>query len=240
VTLSRFSGEGGGTDGDRAFLLDFDHTLFDTDRFFWVDVRAAFSQFAIDATAWEESYARVWPRGYSLDKHCEHLARGGHVGASDVAAMERVLRERFADLRAYLFADVGPFLKQLRAMQIPCFLLSFGDPAWQAYKVGGARIADFFQEIFTTRQEQTKVDVIEAFAGRFARVGVVDNDPRELDRITDRCPHVETFWITRVSVEALASSDPEIRDRFREARHYATLSAEFPHHRCQSLDEVPL
>lgn len=227
-------------DGDYAFLLDFDHTLFDTDRFFWVDVRAAFSRFAIDAKAWEESYARVWPQGYSLGKHLEQLAREGQVGDRDVAAVQRMLRERFADLHPYLFADVEPFLGRLQAEKIPCFLLSFGDPAWQAYKVSGARIADFFQDIVYTRQEQTKVDVIETFAGRFARVGVVDNDPRELDRIKDRHSQVETFWITRVPHEAFTSSDPEILERFREARHYASLPAQFPHHRCQTLDEVPL
>ncbi len=113
-------------DGGRAFLLDFDHTLFDTDRFFWVDVPAAFSRFAIDPKVWEESYARVWPTGYSLEKHLEHLAREGAVGSSDVVAIQRVLREHFADLRAYLFADVEPFLKQLQEEKIPCFLLSFG------------------------------------------------------------------------------------------------------------------
>lgn len=227
-------------DGDRAFLLDFDHTLFDTDRFFWVDVRAAFSRFAIDVQAWEESYARVWSQGYSLGKHLEQLAREGQVGNRDVAAIQRMLHERFADLRGYLFPDVELFLKRLQANKIPCFLVSFGDPAWQAYKVSGAQIDDFFADIFTTRQEQTKVDVIETCVGRFTRVGVVDNDPRELDRIKDRHPQVETFWISRVPPEAFTSSDPEIRERFREARHYASLPAQFPHHRCQTLDEVPL
>ena len=225
-------------DGGRAFLLDFDHTLFDTDRFFWVDVPAAFSRFAIDPKVWEESYARVWPTGYSLEKHLEHLAREGAVGSSDVVAIQRVLREHFADLRAYLFADVEPFLKQLQEEKISCFLLSFGDPAWQAYKVNGARIADFFQEVFTTRRERAKAEVVEALAERFARLAVVDNDPRELDVIKARRPQVETFWITRVPPEALKSSDPEIQKRFREARNYATLPAEFPHHRCQSLEEV--
>ena len=227
-------------DGERAFLLDFDHTLFDTDRFFWVDVRAAFARFAIDAKVWEESYARVWPTGYSLEKHLDDLARAGQVEGSDVAAMERVLRESFADLRAYLFTDVEPFLKQVQAEKIPCFLLSFGDATWQTYKVNGARMADVFQEVFYTHREQGKADVVEAFVGRFARLTVVDNDPRELDIIKARHPEVETFWITRVPGEAQDSSDPEIRERFREARNYASLPTRFPHHRCQTLDEVPL
>jgi phosphoglycolate phosphatase-like HAD superfamily hydrolase len=225
-------------EGERAFLLDFDHTLFDTDRFFWVDLCAAFARFAIDAKAWEESYGAVWPTGYSLQKHLEHLAREGQVGSSVIVALQQVLRERFADLRAYLFADAEPFLKRLQAERIPCFLLSFGDPAWQAYKVRGARIADLFREVFFTGRGQAKVEAVEALAPRFGRLFVVDNDPRELDRVKASRPEVETFWITRVPAEALSDADPALRQRFREARYYATLPAEFPHRRCRSLDEV--
>ncbi|MFQ5848466.1 MAG: HAD family hydrolase [Candidatus Methylomirabilales bacterium] len=224
----------------RAFLLDFDHTLFDTDQFFWVDVRAACARCAIDPALWEASYARVWPTGYSLEKHVGDLGRAGQVEASVLAALQRVLREHFADLRPYCYRDVEPFLKRLQAESIPCFLLSFGDVAWQAYKVGGARMADFFQEIFTTRREHAKAEVVEGLVARFPRLTVVDNDPRELDLIKARCPQVETFWITRVPPEALQSSDPEIRERFREARGYATLTAALHHRRCRSLDEVPL
>ncbi len=225
-------------DRGRAFLLDFDHTLFDTDRFFWVDVRAAFARFAIDAKIWEESYGVVWPTGYSLDKHLEHLARQGRVADSVVAQLKGVLRERFADLRSYLFPDSEPFLKRLQREKIPCFLLSFGDPAWQATKVTRARISGFFQEVFFTGQEQAKAEVVEALAGRFARLDMVDNDPRELDRVKARLIQINTIWISRVPAEALESPDPAVRERFREARGYATLTPEFSHRRCTTLDEV--
>lgn len=230
---------GGGIDGAGAFLLDFDHTLFDTDRFFWIDVRAAFARFGIDGARWEESYARVWPSGYSLQKHLDYLVREGQVGASVEAAQE-VLREHFSDLRAYLFADVEPFLTRLRALRVPCFLLSFGDPSWQAYKVHGAGIAEFFQDVFYTAKAEAKVEVVGPLVGRFARLAVVDNDPRELDLIKARYPQIETFWMTRVPPEALQSVDPESRERFREARDYATIPADFDHHRCQGLSGVTL
>jgi phosphoglycolate phosphatase-like HAD superfamily hydrolase len=226
-------------DRGRAFLLDFDHTLFDTDRFFWLDVRSAFARCGIDGGLWEESYARVWPTGYSLEKHLNDLIRAGQVGVS-VKAARRILQDHFTDLRAYLFADVGPFLGRLHAEKFPCFLLSFGDPSWQEYKVRGARIADFFQEVFCTSKEQAKVEVIAPMVGRFARLAVVDNDPRELDLMRARYPHLETFWINRVPPDALESLAPDTRERFREARRYARLSAEFPHHRCASLGEVAL
>jgi len=82
--------------------------------------------------------------------------------------------------------------------------------------------------------------VVESLGGRFTRLTVVDNDPRELDLITARRPEVETFWISRVPPEALSGSDAALRERFREARNYATLPAEFPHRRVSTLDEVPL
>lgn len=238
VTIGRGARDRLRAGGPSAFLLDFDHTLFDTDRFFWVDVRAAVARFAIDVKIWEESYAQVWPTGYSLEKHLEHLAREGRVADSVVGALKRVLRDRFADLRTYLFPDAEPFLKRLQAEEVPCFLVSFGDPAWQGYKVHGARIGDFFTQVFFTGREQAKVEVVETLARRFARVAMVDNDPRELDRIKARRAEITTFWISRVPAEALQSSDPELRERFREARGYATLPAEFLHLRCATLNEV--
>ncbi len=224
----------------RAVLLDFDHTLFDTDRFFWVDVRAAFARFQIDAGVWEESYTRVWSTGYSLEKHLEHLARVGKLDRSVMAAIQRVLRESFSDLGSYLFADAKPFLMRLQAENVPCFLLSFGDASWQAYKVHGSRIAEFFQDIFYTPGEQGKGEVVEKIVGRFDRLVIVDNDPRVLDGIQARHPQIDTFWMSRVPPEALESSDPEVRERFREARGYATLAAQFRHYRCRTLDEVSL
>ncbi|MFQ5881265.1 MAG: HAD family hydrolase [Candidatus Methylomirabilales bacterium] len=226
--------------GGRAFLLDFDHTLFDTDRFFWVDVRAIFARFEIDARLWEESYALVWPAGYSLEKHLEHLVQAGQVEVSAKAAMKRVLQENFADLRSYLFPDVEPFLKRLQARGIPCFLLSFGDPAWQAYKVQGARIDSFFREVFYTPRQQTKAEVVEEMTRCFPEAAAVDNDPRELDLMKAGCPQLSTFWIKRVPPEAVESTDPQILERFREARGYAVLAAKFRHQCCQTLDEVPL
>src|SRR2546422_4826332 len=56
-----------------ACFLDFDHTLFNTDEFFHVDVRNAFLRLEIDAAYWEQSYAAVWPTGYTLEKHAEEV-----------------------------------------------------------------------------------------------------------------------------------------------------------------------
>lgn len=231
---------GGGMRNGGAVLLDFDHTLFDTDRFFWIDIRAAFIQFGIDGGRWEESYARVWPDGYSLEKHLDYLTRQGQMTVSVKTAIQQVLRASFADLRSYLFTDVEPFFSRLQAAKIPCFLLSFGDASWQEYKVHGAGLAHFFEDVFYTPKVQAKVEGVEKVVGRFARIAVVDNDPRELDLIKARHPEIETFWITRVPRDALESVDSETRERFREARAYATLLAEFPHHRCHTLSEVTL
>jgi hypothetical protein len=82
--------------------------------------------------------------------------------------------------------------------------------------------------------------VVESLAGRFTELTVVDNDPRELDLIKACRPQVGTFWVSRVPPDALVGGDAAQRERFREARNYATLPAEFPHRRISALDEVPL
>src|SRR3989449_4290620 len=80
-----------------ACFLDFDHTLFNTDEFFHVDVRNAFLHLGIDAAYWEQSYAAVWPTGYTLEKHAEEVyRRSGSKLPLD--AMKRILQNSFSDL----------------------------------------------------------------------------------------------------------------------------------------------
>jgi len=96
-------------------LLDFDHTLFDTDRFFWVDLKSAFARFGVPNDAWEKSYEAIWPLGYSLAKHLDELERLGVIAGQDIGrTMLATLEADFSDLRPYLFPDVPAFLKAAR------------------------------------------------------------------------------------------------------------------------------
>jgi FMN phosphatase YigB (HAD superfamily) len=203
-----------------------------------MDVRTAFGHLGLDSASWEQSYARAWRAGYSLDGHVEEMWRqSGHPRALE--EMKRILRESFMDLRRYLFLDVLPFLAAARERGVRLYLLSFGDPAWQRYKVAGSGIEPYFDRTFFTAQEGGKANVLLEHAGGCHHVVMVDNNPSELDLIKEAAPEVATYCINRVPCELLHVPADEIaRLRFLEARDYATRPWRYQHVPCRTLDEV--
>ncbi len=219
-------------------LLDFDHTLFDTDRFFWVDVRAAVARLGVDARLWEDTYEAVWPGGYSIERHVEALA--ARASWPHPQQILDAFDEQFADLGRYLFPDAPPFLEAARTAGRRVILLSFGDPGWQAYKVKASGLAGLVDAVHATAAEGAKADLVAALAGAAAAPAIaIDNNPRELDALRDRWPALRTYRMDRVPPE-LAGADGEAAYRFREARRYVGLPARHPHRTCRSLAEVAL
>jgi len=217
-------------------LLDFDHTLFDTDRFFWEDLRGAVMQLGVDGRLWEETYEAVWPGGYSIDRHVEALA--AHIAWPYPQQILDVFDERFADLGCYLFPDVLPFLETARSAGRRVILLSFGDPGWQAFKVKASGLANIVDELHATAAEGAKAALAVALAADGPALAV-DNNPRELDAMRDRCPTLTTYRMDRVPLE-LVRGDGEAAYRFREARRYVGLQARHSHRSCRTLAEVAL
>ncbi len=227
--------------GRRGILLDFDHTLFDTDRFFWVDLKSAFARFGVPDEAWEKSYERIWPSGYSLVKHLDELFRTGAIaGPESRMTMLAALDAAFSDLRPYLFPDVLAFLEAAHHRGFDLILLSFGDPAWQSYKVRASGLAPHFQKIVYTAEQEGKAELFDDLVPRYGELHAIDNNPADLDSMKTRVPYLHTYLICRVDPSAIDETEPTARDRFREAVRYLTIPSRLPHHRCFSLDEVSL
>jgi hypothetical protein len=221
-------------------FLDFDHTLFDTDAFFHVDVRNSFRHLGISDASWERGYAEAWRAGYSLERHAEEMWRQSGSRAAMLEEMQRILRESFADLRRYLFPDVLPFLDRARRNEVRLYLLSFGDPAWQRYKLLGAGIDRCFDGVFFTGMEIAKGTVILEHAGGGAQTLVVDNNPSELDGIRGVVPTATTYCINRVPEAVVVPDDDMSRLKFLEARNYLDRPWRYQHVPCRTLDEIPV
>ncbi len=220
-------------------LLDFDHTLFDTDRFFWVDVRAAVARLGVDARLWEETYEQVWPAGYSIDRHVDALA--ARASRPHPEQILDAFEDQFSDLRRYVFPDVLPFLKAARAAGRRLILLSFGHSEWQAYKVKESGLGGLLDEVHATPVVGGKAGLVSSLAGGEPAGGAiaVDNNPHELDAMRDRWKALRTYRIDRVPPD-LVRADGEAAYRFREARRYVGLPARHAHRSCHSLAEVAL
>ena len=222
-------------------LLDFDHTLFDTDRFFWVDLKSAFARFGVPNDAWEKSYEAIWPLGYSLAKHLDELERLGVIAGQDIRrTMLDALDADFSDLRPYLFPDVPAFLGAARQRGFDLILLSFGDPAWQSYKVRASGLAPLFQKIVYTVKQGGKGELLDDLSSSYAELCAIDNNPADLDSMKARHSKLQTHLICRVKPSDLEGPTGLVPDRFREAARYLSIPSRLSHHRCWSLDEVPL
>lgn len=221
-----------------ACFLDFDHTLFNTDEFFHVDVRDSFLRLGIDATDWEQSYAAVWPTGYTLEKHVEEVARqsGNQLPLEE---MKRILQNSFSDLRRYLFPDVLPFLKEARKNGACLYLLSFGDHEWQRYKASASDVSGYFDDMFFAATQAGKSRLVLDQANRATQtVLVVDNNSMDLDLIRDLAPGIQTYFINRVPDDLRFPTDELSRRKFLEARRYLTRMPRHQHIPCRSLDGI--
>jgi len=218
-------------------FLDFDHTLFHTDEFFHVDLRAAFLRLGIDAADWEQSYAAVQATGYTLEKHVEEVScRSGK--RLPLEEMKRILQDSFSDLRRYLFPDVVPFLQQAKKNGVHLYLLSFGSPEWQRYKVSASDLGGYFDDIFFLPVEGGKAGLIEEQVERVERTVVVDNNPSELDLIKDRAPEIRTYCMNRVPDGMRFPTDHLSSLKYLEARSYLEKTPRHSHIRCRGLEGI--
>jgi len=205
---------------NRAFFLDFDHTIFNTDGFFHVDVRNSFLRLGIDASGWEQSYADVWPTGCTLEKHAEVIARRSD-NPLPRAEMKRILQDSFSDLRRYLFPDVLPFFKEVKKVGSHFYIISFGDDEWQRYKVFASDLGGYLDAMFFTAIEGGKSGlVLERTKNAAQAVVVIHNNPTDLDLIRDLAPDVRTCCINWVPDEARSPVDLLAVLKFLEARSY--------------------
>ena len=219
-------------------FLDFDHTLFHTDEFFHVDVRQAFLALRIDAKEWEQSYAAVWPTGYTLEKHAEEVSRqsGSQLPLKE---MKSILQNSFSDLRRYLFPDVIPFLQRAKENGTRLYLLSFGDCEWQRYKVSACAVSAYFEDMFFATTPGGKSRLVREQVKTIREVVlVVDNNPVDLDLIRDQAPAVRTCHMNRVPDHMRSPADDLARRRFLEARRYLERVPRYQHVPCRTLDVV--
>ena len=215
------------------YFLDFDHTLFDTDRFFHVDVQERLLALGVDAELWRSTYDAVRLSGYTLEKHMAVIARQPGRQLSPHITQEIIAE--FSDLRRYLFPDAVSFLQSFDPLHTHLAILSFGNPDWQRFKVRASGIEPFFQNLFFTGAEYSKADVVRSCAARYGEIVAIDNHPGELDAIRDAVPSARTFLINRVPEEKVLAELPG--NSFLEAKKYLDIPFRHHHTPCVTLQK---
>lgn len=203
------------------YYFDFDHTLFDTDLFFHVHLRQALlTRFLIDESEWERTYEVLLSGGYSVERHLAELGVDQEK-ARDVLAW---MRQRFSDLRPYVYTDVIPTFLELSKRGHVIHVLTAGNQAWQRYKVDGSGLRQYFSDLLIA-DDVPKIALLMS-QGMAASDIVVDNDPTLLDAVRERFPDHKTFLVDRVPNHADPDGDPR---RYLEARRYRIKRAAASH-----------
>ncbi len=216
-------------------FLDFDHTLLATDRLFYIEVQKDVEALGIDPKVWQQAYEEIWSSGYSLQKHVDAVNRlsDHHLTLED---LESKLRD---NLEQFVYPDVEPFLKRAKAAGVELYLLSFGSPEWQQYKVQASGLAGYFDDIFITATEGKKAEVIAQRADG-TQIIMVDNNPEELDLVLDVVPGATTYLIERVSFERAHNRPEDVDLAITEGKRYLEKPSRHPHTTIQALDTIVL
>ena len=188
----------------RVYFIDFDHTLFDTDRFFRVDFKDFLLGWGIDEELWDKSYKVTRNMGYALEKHILEAQKLGDLDLN-IQKFKDILEKEFSDLSKYLYPDVIEFLKKAKRSGATLYLLSFGDPSWQHYKVKSSGIANYFAEKFYQTKEGTKADKILEFRDKFGEIIYIDDREQEIDLVKKKIPEVKTYLIDRKNNNSFAT-----------------------------------
>jgi len=221
--------------GYKSVFIDFDSTLFDVDLFFHTDARRIVMEHNIDLELWDRSYEEVLPRGYTLEKHVKKVrdVSGGHYSLD---ALTKSFAKKFHSLEKYVFADVKPFLGNLRSKGHHIFLVSFGAEEWQREKVSKSSLSDYFDDILFTKQECSKAERILERTIADTQIVFIDNSPKELDAVVSEIEDVQTYLINRVPCDAMTYNNRTQELRWLEARRHAKTRAKRSHTYLTSLD----
>jgi hypothetical protein len=220
---------------NHTLLLDFDHTLFDTDRFVH-DLYEALLQdgCTVEQSTWEETAKVEIHNGYTFEAHAKAIEKAAGVASFSHKQAELVFTKRFSNVRQYLYADVLRFLARAEAERFIPYIVSAGNPSWQEYKIEASGLGAHIpaaHRLYVT-DHTPKALVIEERFGATPGALFIDNKGKELDAVREHGLPITT-WFMKRSV----SVGPGV---YSETRRIAEQGSAHAHETCSSLDEVVL
>ncbi len=197
------------------FIVDFDDTLFETEKYKQARMQALRGCGVAEADFWETyQEARADASGlfaYSDERHAAMLARRGYTDGKIVCA----LQEKTASAKDFLDPEAHDFLADLKTYQQPLILLSRGDPATQELKVKAVGISHYFERLFFVEDEKQKaVAELLIHISPAKKVWFINDKPDETAQIAKAFPRLKTV--------------AKISPRFTAAEYEATGIPFFP------------
>lgn len=203
------------------YIIDFDDTLFDTQRFKEAR-KVAVMKLGVSEKQYNETYlqARNNESGlftYSNDQHAEMLARIGFIKSHVLEVLEETTTAEA--LPTFLNDNAIAFVEQLKEKGHTMILLSIGDPDFQELKTRESGVHEFFDRTFMV--DRTKHEVLRELFEH--------THPREAWFINDKIQETKE----------LAEAFPEMKVALRKSPMFDELDYEQSHFDYfHTLDEI--
>lgn len=174
------------------FIIDFDDTLFDTQRYHRAHLEAV-ADLGVTPEVYWQSYreSRLDDEGnfvYNIERHAAQLKLKG-FDEKEVKKRFDCLAER---VKEFLFDDAHDFLKDLKSTGKTMVLLTWGCPEFQRYaKVEASGISHYFDEVLYTRVPK-RHRLVELFEkNKIDSVWFINDKPEETVELSKLFPQLK-------------------------------------------------
>ncbi len=163
------------------FVLDFDHTIYDTGSLwdFWVELLGSVQ---IDKKTANEKGEEIFGSVFTLQKHLELLKIEEDVAKRLVDSFRELTLQKSPEL---IYKDAIPFVnsnKDLHSFSI----LTFGDFSYQHEKIEACGISSYIDNILIAGPEKFKIEHLKnLILESGSSIVFVDDNPRELTAVSD-------------------------------------------------------
>jgi hypothetical protein len=156
-------------------LVDFDHTLFDTESFL-AKAASLLSSYGVTAEEFNSTFLSIINEKkeavYTFERHIERLALGDNS--------ERALRDLMGllpETPRFLYADSVPFLQNLRKWRVRTELVTYAEFSIRSRQLEESGLADWLDAVhIISASEEEKVDKIKELSCTAPWTTIIDNN----------------------------------------------------------------
>jgi hypothetical protein len=174
-------------------ILDFDYTIFDTDKF-----RDAVQKIFLKRGVSAELFTASYEQSKSVSG-CWNPDKQVEIFENYVITNTQVIREKLYEAakktHLFLYKDVLPFLKK-SSKAYEFSILSYGEDKFQHAKINGCRtILKYFSKIIVTQDLDKSKEASELARGKSAIL--IEDNPYALSAVKKYAPNIITVRINR-------------------------------------------
>ena len=156
--------------------IDFDGTLFDTDRYNR-DSKKIFNKYGITNDMFHEAYQELFGKNklFNLNIIADYLI--------DKYDINKKIYEEIAIVKNnnYVYPEVINCLKEMNSLGFELYIFTYGDILFQKEKIEYSKINKYFKDIIITEQEKTSLDL------DYKNSIFIDNNPNETEMFYNVC-----------------------------------------------------